>query len=279
MVGLPGEMSNMAPPTVCLLVLVVGQVAGLMLVRPVLAAWLDRARPWFTVVLVGSVAMTLYLWHLPVLVVGFAALLWLDVPLPLPGTAEWWLSRPVWCALLAVLLGALAARLARFERYGGNRVQASGGRPAAAGDNDTLLAGAGTVAAAAGLFGFVLGGLTPSFTLAVSLAALACGLALTTRSTRATPTCGYTLGGYGVAYESNKTCGARRLMTTNTFQVQGMTCGHCVSAVSSEIGRLSGVSEVSVDLDSGEVTVVAEQPLAQDDVRAAVEEAGYELVG
>ncbi|HEX6325514.1 MAG TPA: copper ion binding protein [Jiangellaceae bacterium] len=68
-------------------------------------------------------------------------------------------------------------------------------------------------------------------------------------------------------------------MTTSTFQVQGMTCGHCVSAVSSEIGRLSGVSEVSVDLDSGKVTVVAERPLAQDDVRAAVEEAGYELVG
>ena len=68
-------------------------------------------------------------------------------------------------------------------------------------------------------------------------------------------------------------------MTTSTYQVQGMTCGHCVSAVSSEIGQLSGVSEVSVDLDSGKVTVVAEQPLAQDDVRAAVEEAGYELVG
>lgn len=68
-------------------------------------------------------------------------------------------------------------------------------------------------------------------------------------------------------------------MTTSTFQVQGMTCGHCVSAVRSEIGRLSGVSDVSVDLDSGKVTVVAEQPLPQDDVRAAVEEAGYELIG
>jgi peptidoglycan/LPS O-acetylase OafA/YrhL len=186
MVGLPGEMSNMAPPTVCLLVLVAGQVAGLMLARPVLAAWLDRARPWFTVVLVGSMAITLYLWHLPVLVVVFAVLLWLDLPLPPPGSAEWWLSRPVWCALLAVLLGALAARLARFERYGGNKAQAAGSGPGPAGINGTLLAGAGTVTAAAGLFGLVLGGLTPSLSLAVSLAALACGLALTTRSTRST---------------------------------------------------------------------------------------------
>jgi hypothetical protein len=208
MVGLPGEMSNMAPPTVCLLVLVAGQVAGLTLARPVLAAWLDRPRPWFTVVLVGSMAMTLYLWHLPVLVAGFAVLLWLDVPLPPPGTPEWWLSRPAWCALLGVLLGALAARLARFERYGGRRIRVARSGPA--GDSRTLLAGTGTVAAAAGLFGLVLGGLTPSLPLAVSLTALAYGLALTTRSTRATQACGYTLGGYGVAYESNRTSGARR---------------------------------------------------------------------
>ncbi|HEU4544267.1 MAG TPA: copper ion binding protein [Jiangellaceae bacterium] len=68
-------------------------------------------------------------------------------------------------------------------------------------------------------------------------------------------------------------------MATSTYQVQGMTCGHCVSAVSSEIGQLSGVSDVSVDLETGKVTVTAEQPLDVDAVRAAVEEAGYELVG
>jgi copper ion binding protein len=68
-------------------------------------------------------------------------------------------------------------------------------------------------------------------------------------------------------------------MATSTYQVEGMTCGHCVSAVSSEIGQLSGVSDVSVDLETGKVTVTAEQPLDVDAVRAAVEEAGYELVG
>lgn len=68
-------------------------------------------------------------------------------------------------------------------------------------------------------------------------------------------------------------------MATTIYQVQGMTCGHCVSAVSAEIGRLSGVSDVSVDLDTGKVTVTADQPLDDDAVRAAVDEAGYELVG
>jgi copper ion binding protein len=68
-------------------------------------------------------------------------------------------------------------------------------------------------------------------------------------------------------------------MTTSTYQVQGMTCGHCVSAVSSEIGQLAGVSDVAVDLATGKVIVTADQPLEDDAVRAAVEEAGYALVG
>jgi copper chaperone CopZ len=57
-----------------------------------------------------------------------------------------------------------------------------------------------------------------------------------------------------------------------------MTCGHCVSAVSAEVGRLTGVSDVDVDLPTGAVTVTSEQPLDEADVRVAVEEAGYELV-
>ncbi|MBX6355944.1 MAG: heavy-metal-associated domain-containing protein [Micromonosporaceae bacterium] len=68
-------------------------------------------------------------------------------------------------------------------------------------------------------------------------------------------------------------------MTTATYRVKGMTCGHCVNAVSSEVGALPGVREVDVDLESGQVTVTSEQPLDTDAVRAAVDEAGYELVG
>ena len=64
-----------------------------------------------------------------------------------------------------------------------------------------------------------------------------------------------------------------------TFTVIGMTCGHCVAAVTQEVGALAGVTDVSVDLETGEVTVASAQPLSRDDVAAAVDEAGYALAG
>ncbi|MGH9157119.1 MAG: heavy-metal-associated domain-containing protein [Acidimicrobiales bacterium] len=66
-------------------------------------------------------------------------------------------------------------------------------------------------------------------------------------------------------------------MTTSTFTVVGMTCGHCVSSVRAELGELEGVSSVEVDLDSGRVTVESTQPLSDEAIDAAVEEAGYEV--
>ncbi|WP_328422962.1 copper ion binding protein [Micromonospora sp. NBC_00389] len=67
-------------------------------------------------------------------------------------------------------------------------------------------------------------------------------------------------------------------MVNTTYQVQGMTCGHCVSAVSAEVGAITGVSDVQVDLATGRVTVNSDQPLDMETVRAAVDEAGYNLV-
>ena len=67
--------------------------------------------------------------------------------------------------------------------------------------------------------------------------------------------------------------------TTATYQVSGMTCGHCVQAVTREVSALDGVDTVDVDLASGAVTVTSQQPLPADAVRAAVDEAGYQLVG
>jgi copper ion binding protein len=67
-------------------------------------------------------------------------------------------------------------------------------------------------------------------------------------------------------------------MSESTYQVTGMTCGHCVQAVTGEIKRLPGVREVQIDLATGTVTVESDAPLALDQVRAAVEEAGYDLV-
>lgn len=67
------------------------------------------------------------------------------------------------------------------------------------------------------------------------------------------------------------------MTTTATYTVSGMTCGHCVNAVSSEIAKLPGVSSVDVDLESGRVTVASAQPLDDGVLRAAVDEAGYEV--
>lgn len=68
-------------------------------------------------------------------------------------------------------------------------------------------------------------------------------------------------------------------MPSKTYTVTGMTCGHCVSAVSTEVGRIPGVTDVQVDLASGAVTVTSDQPVDDAALRAAVDEAGYELVG
>lgn len=68
-------------------------------------------------------------------------------------------------------------------------------------------------------------------------------------------------------------------MTTVTYQVSGMTCGHCVQAVSREVGALPGVETVDVDLATGAVRVTSRQELPAEAVREAVDEAGYELVG
>ena len=67
------------------------------------------------------------------------------------------------------------------------------------------------------------------------------------------------------------------MAVTSTYTVTGMTCGHCVQAVTGELTALPGVADVQVDLASGAVTVTSEAPLEEDAVRAAVDEAGYEL--
>lgn len=67
-------------------------------------------------------------------------------------------------------------------------------------------------------------------------------------------------------------------MAAKTYTVTGMTCGHCVSSVSSEVGKVAGVESVDVDLPTGSVTVQGDG-FADEQIRAAVDEAGYELVG
>ena len=66
-------------------------------------------------------------------------------------------------------------------------------------------------------------------------------------------------------------------MNTATYRVVGMTCGHCVASVTAELTKVPGVTDVDVDLASGDVTVLSDRSLDLDEVRAAVDEAGYQL--
>jgi len=65
---------------------------------------------------------------------------------------------------------------------------------------------------------------------------------------------------------------------TRTYTVEGMTCGHCVRAVSDEVGAVDGVRSVQVDLEAGSMTVTSEDIVADEDIAAAVDEAGYLVV-
>ncbi|MFF5343451.1 heavy-metal-associated domain-containing protein [Streptomyces althioticus] len=66
-------------------------------------------------------------------------------------------------------------------------------------------------------------------------------------------------------------------MTESTYTVTGMACGHCAESVTEELECIAGVTAVTVDVDSGTVVVTSDRVLENADVRAAVEEAGYEL--
>jgi len=71
-------------------------------------------------------------------------------------------------------------------------------------------------------------------------------------------------------------------MSTETYPVVGMTCGHCVSSVDAELRAVPGVTAVEIQLVAGgtsEVTVTSDEPLARETVAAAVDEAGYALAG
>jgi copper ion binding protein len=66
-------------------------------------------------------------------------------------------------------------------------------------------------------------------------------------------------------------------MSETTYTVTGMTCDHCVRSVTEEISEIAGVTDVAVDLSTGKVTVTSDAEPGVDQVRAAVEEAGYQL--
>ncbi|WP_018348437.1 acyltransferase family protein [Longispora albida] len=101
MIGMPGDaMSNMNPPTVCLVALTTYQIAIALLLRPVLSRLPERPVAWLQ-----RHSMTVYLWHLTAAFLVFGVLLLgFGARLPEPGTAGWWLTRPLWLAGLGLVL-------------------------------------------------------------------------------------------------------------------------------------------------------------------------------
>jgi fucose 4-O-acetylase-like acetyltransferase len=116
MVGLPGDrVSNMNPPSLCIVALTVWLVGLAMLVRDPVTRWLHRPRPWLLVVTAGSALMTLFLWHLTALVLAVLVLHPLGLTHPTPGTPTWWALRPLWLLVPTAILVPLVAAFARFE--------------------------------------------------------------------------------------------------------------------------------------------------------------------
>ncbi|HEY6629063.1 MAG TPA: acyltransferase [Acidimicrobiia bacterium] len=110
------EISNMAPPTLAIMVFGVYQVGLSMLLRPSLTKWLARKRPWSVVIAINSSIMTLFLWHLSALVIAASILLPLGFPQPEMGSVQWWLTRPLWFGAAGLVLALLVFIWGRFER-------------------------------------------------------------------------------------------------------------------------------------------------------------------
>ncbi|WP_320537286.1 acyltransferase [Pseudarthrobacter sp. IC2-21] len=122
---------NLNPPNLCLFLLGVSQAAALQLVRPWLAWTWQFGWVCAMVMVSGRRAMTVYLWHLPLLAGMSGLLLLTDFPKPAAGTAEWWWARPLVLLGVLILLLPVVAALGRLEERPAASLH-SRGRPAAA---------------------------------------------------------------------------------------------------------------------------------------------------
>ncbi|MGZ6931915.1 MAG: acyltransferase family protein [Acidimicrobiia bacterium] len=116
MVGLPGaRVSNMSPPTICIVVLTVLHVALATAVRGPARRWLQRGAVWTATVAANAVIMTVFLWHLSAAAVVGGVFDAVDV-VPVPGSAGWWAWKVPWFVACAAVLAVFVALFAGFER-------------------------------------------------------------------------------------------------------------------------------------------------------------------
>ena len=121
MVGSPDDgLSNTLPPKITLLALGIFQFGLLLALEGPMRRALSSVRLWAATVLINSMIMTVYLWHITVMVL-LGAVMYLSGGFGFgiePGTSEWWATRPIWIGVLAVLLVPVALPLSALERLG-----------------------------------------------------------------------------------------------------------------------------------------------------------------
>jgi len=117
MVGLDGAPSNVSPPSVALFALALAQLGIVIAARSSLNRWLERPRVWMVVVALGSITLTVYLWHMTAMILA-ATLTYLTRFWPHTSEIDalWWKLRPLWLMLCALLLAILIFFFRRFER-------------------------------------------------------------------------------------------------------------------------------------------------------------------
>ncbi|HEX2031891.1 MAG TPA: acyltransferase [Actinomycetota bacterium] len=122
-------IANTYPPTICLLAAGFWLIGAAMLLREPATRWLRRERPWRRVVAVNGVIMTLFLWHMTAFLIAVVALWPLGLGHADPPGATWWIERPLWLGVPALILLSLIRAFARFERPAATRARAARGGP------------------------------------------------------------------------------------------------------------------------------------------------------
>lgn len=180
MVGTFGPgLQNTVPPTLALLALAGTQTGLILLLRGPVDRWLAKPRPWAAVVTVNSVVLTVYLWQMvPILVVAPALVLTGVLPQYPIGSPAWLLLRLPWMLALAIVLIALVAVFARWERP---RLHGAEAAPRDESPWAKVRLAVGVLACLAGLIGLAatgFAGVAPTAVPIVELTALATGLLL-----------------------------------------------------------------------------------------------------
>jgi fucose 4-O-acetylase-like acetyltransferase len=113
------RMSNAHPPSIILLLMGVFQVCAVRSIEARAQRWLQNPKVWMAVALINLRIMTVYLWHFTALIIASVIVIPLGLrPAAGLGSTSWWLTRPLWYALLGALLVGIVALVGRFESGG-----------------------------------------------------------------------------------------------------------------------------------------------------------------